>query len=114
MKVLLVNPPCRISVLVPLGLGYIASVLRQEGHEAILLDLNAERKTFDEIENELKNLEYDVIGIGGLTTTYSFVKQFSALAKAVKPDTKIIAGNMVSTAYPELLLRNSNVDICVI
>jgi radical SAM superfamily enzyme YgiQ (UPF0313 family) len=114
MNILLVNPPCRIPILIPLGLGYIASTLRQAGHTVSLLDLNVERKSFDEIESLLSSSECDVIGIGGLSTTYSFVKQFSVLAKRVKPQAKLIAGNMVSTANPELLLQNSRVDICVI
>jgi len=100
--------------LIPLGLGYIASVLRECGHNIHLLDLNVEKKTFPELEKELDRSGYDIIGIGGLTTTYTFVKNFSFLAKKVKPKAKIIAGNMVSTAHPELLLRNSEVDICVI
>jgi len=114
MNVLLVNPPCRTPVMIPLGLGYIASVLRQEGHSVSIMDLNAENKPLSDIEKELSGLDFDLIGIGGLTTTYDFVKSFSALAKKVRPDVKIMAGNMVSTAHPELLLQNSEVDICVI
>ena len=114
MNILLVNPPCRTPVLIPLGLGYIASVLRQEGHNIFLLDLNAENKPFVTIEKEIDKLECNVIGIGGLTTTYQYIKKFSAMAKKVNPEIKIIAGNMVSTAHPELLLQHSHVDICVI
>lgn len=114
MNILLVNPPCRIPALIPSGLGYIISVLRQDGHKVSLIDLNAENKSFDILGKEIDRLKCDVIGIGGLSTTYNFVKRFSILAREVKPDAKIIAGNMVSTANPESLLQNSQVDICVI
>lgn len=114
MHILLVNPPCRIPALVPLGLGYIANVLRENGHKVSLMDLNVENKSFQEIEKELETSEYDIIGIGGLSTTYDFVKCFSVLAKRVKSEVKIMAGNMVSTTSPKLLLRNSDIDICVI
>jgi len=114
MKILLVNPPCRVPTVLPLGLGYIASVLRKNGHTVSIMDLNAENRSFPELEKDLGASDCDVIGIGGLTTTYSFIKEFSALAKKVKPKTKVIAGNMVSTAHPELLMENSSVDICVI
>lgn len=114
MNILLINPPCRTPALIPLGLGYIASILRQMGHSVSLIDLNVENKSFDVIERELVSLDCEVIGIGGLTTTYNFVKRFSIFIKKVKPKARIIAGNMVSTATPELLLRNSDVDICVI
>jgi len=49
-----------------------------------------------------------------LTTTYGFVKKVSDISKRLRPKAPVIAGNMVSTAYPELLLSNSSVDICVI
>lgn len=114
MNILLVNPPCRIPALIPLGLGYIASVLGERGHRVVLMDLNADRKTFQQIEKSLDKIDCDIIGIGGLSTTYNFVKDFSRLVKKVKPEAKIVAGNMVSTAAPQLLLENSEVDICVI
>lgn len=114
MNILLVNPACREPALIPLGLGYIASVLRRQGHNVKIMDLNAENKDLPAIEKELASIEYELIGIGGLTTTYGFVKKFSSISKKVKPEAKIIAGNMVSTAHPALLLQNSDVDICVI
>lgn len=114
MNIILVNPPCRTPVMIPLGLAYIASVIRQDGHNVSVLDLNVENRSFPEIERELEAMDFDLIGIGGLTTTYNFVKSLSLLAKKIKPNAKIIAGNMVSTANPELLLQNSQVDICVI
>lgn len=114
MKILLVNPPCRTPALIPLGLGYIASILRLAKHDVRLMDLNADRKERGDIVKQLAEINPEVIGIGGLTTTYSFVKDFSLLAKSALPKTKIIAGNMVSTSTPELLLKNSAVDICVI
>lgn len=114
MNILLVNPPCRIPALIPLGLGYIAGVLRQEGHQVSLMDLNVEKKTLAEIESDPRLSGAGLIGIGGLTTTYGFVKTFSSVAKKASPRVKVMVGNMVSTASPELLLKNSEVDICVI
>ena len=114
MKILLVNPSCRIPALIPLGLGYIASVLRNDGHEIEFLDLNLDKDSCKNHEKALSNKDFDIIGIGGLTTTYTFVKNFSRIAKTLVPKAKIVAGNMVSTAHPELLLNNSHVDICVI
>jgi len=114
VHILLVNPPCRTPSLIPLGLGYVASVLRQEGHNVSLMDFNVSKKPYEAIERELETVDCDAIGIGGLTTTYDFVKKFSNIAKKVKPNVMMIAGNMVSTSSPELLLRHSQIDICVI
>lgn len=114
MKVVLINPPCRAPTLMPLGLGYIASVLRQRGHAVILLDLNAAPRPLQELEREIITSHADVIGIGGLTTTYKYVKELASLIRRASPRTPIVAGNMVSTADPRLLLEHSDVDICVI
>ena len=86
MNILLVNPPCRIPTVIPLGLGYIASVLRDKGHNITIMDLNMERKPFQLIEKEIDKLEFDIVGIGGLSTTYKFVKEFSKLVKQIKPE----------------------------
>lgn len=40
MNILFVNPLYRIPYLVPLRIGYIASILRNEGHKVNVLNLN--------------------------------------------------------------------------
>lgn len=114
MNILLINPPCRLPYLLPLGLGYIASVLREEGHNVKILDINGLGYSNEKVEEAIKAIEFDVVGIGGLTSTYKYVKWLANMIKELKPYIPIIAGNMVSTAHPELLLRNSKVDIAVI
>lgn len=114
MNILLINPPCRAAYFFPLGLGYIASVLKEHGCNIKILDINALRYSDETTEQILKTLDFDVVGIGGLSTTYRYVKWLSQVIKRLKPKVTIVAGNMVSTAHPELLLRNSAVDITVI
>ena len=114
MNIILVNSPCRAPYQIPLGMGYIASTLKSYGHDVRVLDLNAEPRLLLHLEKELERSGCDAIGIGGLSTTYGFVKKFSVLSKKVLPKVKIIAGNMVSTVHFEALLKNSEVDICVI
>ena len=115
MKVLFVNPNYRdIPNLIPLGIGYIASVLRERGHEVACLDCNGFQYTREETAQKIFEYEFDALGIGGLTTTYGFVKWFSKVVKSRRPEVPIFAGNMVSTAHPGPLLENSSVDIAVI
>ena len=57
MKIMLINPPSREwsrPNIVPLGLGYIASVLRDSGHEVELMDINAHRWSREEAEEHIK------------------------------------------------------------
>jgi len=113
MKILLVNPPCRIAWHIPIGLGYIASVALQAGHKVDILDINGLGYSSDEVKKELIRREFDILGIGGLSPTYKYVKWLASTSKACKPRVPVVAGNMVSTAHPEALLKNSQVDIAV-
>lgn len=114
MRILLISPPCRLPNSLPLGLGYIASVLREEGHNVSLLDINGFGYSNEKVGEIIRTLNFDLVGVGGISTTYKYVKWLANIIKKYKPHIPIVAGNMVSTAHPELLLRNSNVDIAVI
>lgn len=114
MNILLINPPCRGAYFIPIGLGYVASVVKQEKHNVEILDINCFRYSSEEVEKIIRGSEFDVVGIGGLTSTYKYVKWLAGAIKKHKPRVPVVAGNMVSTAHPELLLKNSEVDIAVI
>jgi len=113
-NVLLINPLCRSPYMLPLGLGYIASVLRKQGHNVRILDINAYGYAPEKVEEIISKLEFDVVGIGGLSSTYKYIKWLASVIKKQRPNIKIVAGNSVATASPELLLENSKVDIAVI
>lgn len=73
MRIVLINPPIREwakANCFPLGLGYIASVLLQEGHEVEILDINAYRCSKGKVEEKIREISYDLVGIGGIITTY--------------------------------------------
>lgn len=114
IDVLLVNPACRLPFLVPLGLGYVASVLRKDGYNVKVLDINGLGYSAERIEDVIKHTEFDIVGIGGLSSVYKNVKWLANIIKRNRPHVPIIAGNMVATAHPELLLKSSNVDVAVI
>jgi hypothetical protein len=80
VKILLINPPIREwskPNVFPLGLGYIASILLQDRHEVQVLDINAYRWDREEVEEKVKRASFDVVGIGGIVTTYQYVKWLS-------------------------------------
>lgn len=116
MNVLLINPLCRLPYMLPLGLGYVASFLRQNRPDTKvrILDINAFGYPEAKVRDILMNTDFDIVGIGGLTSTYRYVKWLAKIIKEIKPDIPVVAGNMVSTACPELLLESSNIDIAVI
>lgn len=114
MRIILISPPCRMPNALPLGLGYIASVLRQEGYTVNILDINGFGYSNEKVAELIRTLNFEIAGIGGLSTTYKYVKWLAALIKKYKPNIPIIAGNMVSTAHPALLLKYTDIDIAVI
>lgn len=117
MKVLLINPPIRewaAPNCVPLGLGYIASVLLQEGHKVEIWDINASRWSKEEVEKKIKNSSYDIAGIGGIITVYKYVKWLVNLLKKYHPEKKIVIGGSLGSSIPELMLKKNPVDIICI
>jgi radical SAM superfamily enzyme YgiQ (UPF0313 family) len=117
MKVLLINPPIRVwskPNAVPMGLGCIASVLRNAGHEVELLDINAYRWAPEEVEKKIQEADYDIAGIGAIVTVYKYAKWLIKLLKKYHPTKKIMIGGSVGTSIPEIMLKNNAADIVCI
>lgn len=114
MKVLMINPPIRIvdehPPNFPTGLAIISAVIRELGHEVNVLDLNAQRKTEEEIKN-INFQYYNIICIGSLVSTYKYVKGLIRIIKDKNPAVKIIVGN--SLAVVDNLLIKNGADVVV-
>lgn len=115
MDVLLIQPPHkdRAPSIFPLGLGYIARSLIDIGGEVEILDIHAEGLNDGEVRKRISNLRFDLIGINAFSTQYKYIKW---LTSEIRKDTEvpIILGGPLATYNPELVLKNTDVDICVI
>jgi len=117
MQILLINPVIREwskPNCFPTGLGYLAKTLTLAGHDVEVLDLNALRLPSTEVSKEIESCNYDVVGIGGLITVYSEIKNLARICKEIHPDKLIMAGGSVSTSIPKTLLEKTQVDIACI
>ncbi len=115
MRVLFVLPPFRHGRnLMAMGPAYIAAMLLRKGHTIQVVDADAFEYTRDELISIFGKLQYDVVAMGGIATAYKFVKMTADDIKRVRPDVKIISGGNMVTPSPELIMRNSGVDIGVI
>ena len=99
MKVTLVNPPQTASkykfmgvIAPPLGIGYIAAVLRDNGIDVNILDASAEDMDFKEFSEEIKNRSPDIISISELTPTINKDLETAKTAKEVLPNSIIVMG----------------------
>ena len=117
IKTLLINPPSRLeqpAYWFPIGLGYMATVLRENNYSVEVLDIDAFRYSDEEVINKLKETDFDVVGIGGIVTTYKYVKWLIGKIKNIKPEAKVIIGGHLGTTIPYLISKNSNADFIVI
>ena len=118
MKILLINPPIRLGApphSFPIGLGIIAQVLVNEGYRVDILDINAERISKSELIKRINlKSKYDIIGVGGLITTYQFLKWLIPELRKYNSESKIIIGGGVVTETQNLLLNKTPADIAVI
>lgn len=117
MKVLLINPPIREWAkpnVLPLGLGYIASMLRNAGHDVKVMDINAFRWEQENLEEKIKNADFDIAGIGAIVTVYRHVKRLISLLKKYHPVKKVMVGGSVGTSIPHIILAKTEADIVCI
>lgn len=115
MDILLIQPPHkdRTPSVFPLGLGYIARSLMDMGCKVEIFDIHAEGINEEEVCKKIANFNFDLVGINAFSTQYKYIKW---LSEQIRKHTKvaIILGGPLATYNPELVLRNTNVDICVI
>ncbi len=101
-------------LLFPIGFGYIATAIERAGFQFELLDLDVLRLTDEQIEEKIKNTDFDVVAMGCIVTGYKYVKRLAELIKKHNPNATIIAGNSVADSVPETLMAKTKVDIGVI
>lgn len=94
-KILFVNPVVReedVPRHIPYGIGLLAAICINRGHDVQIYDANAWRFGDEVIEDVCVADDWDVIAIGGLTTTYGHIKRVVKIAKAICPEVPLIAG----------------------
>ena len=115
MKVLFVVPEIRIDgkpLHFPFWAGILGAIVGKKGGSVGILDLNAIRMDFGvttiprkKIEEELTLDDWDIIGIGGLTSGYSRIKELVPIIRRACPTSIIIGGGGWSTYNPDEILQ---------
>lgn len=114
-RILLIRPPLKnISGVLPLGLMYIGSVLKEKGHEVKILDLRLECHKDSSLSKIIKEFRPDIAGIGLLTVESKSAHQIAERIKAIDPGLFIVFGGPHCKADPCLILNDKNVDLIVI
>lgn len=107
-KILFVNPVVReedVPRHIPYGIAMLAGIAVEKGHQVQVYDANAWRKGFGVLPDVYRADDWDVIAIGGLTTTYGFIKEACRIAKEAAPNAFLIAGGGFLTSMPAEILE---------
>ena len=117
-KVLLINPVIRekdVPRHVPYGMGVLASLAMNAGHLVQVYDANAWRLEDDVLRQVLQADDWDVVAVGGITTTYGYVRKICEFTKESAPDALLVVGGGILTSMPRDIMRFlPHIDIGVV
>jgi len=117
--IVLVNPNSNVEVMKrldittpPLGLGYLASVLRKEGFKVKIIDDAVEKFGLNKFLNKVKNAF--IIGITSTTPTFNAALKYAQKIKSRFPEVFVVLGGVHVTFMPYDALKHEFVDaVCI-
>lgn len=101
-----------LSFRIPLGITYLAAILRKRGFDVCIRD-GIFYRSWGQFENDLEKIKPDVIGLSFTTSLKGYAFEYCRIAKKVLPESVIVAGGSHPTISPEEVLKNFNVDFIV-
>jgi len=118
MKICLINPPCTVlddaNLEPPLGLLYIAAVLRENNYNDIKIYTMTDCKNIEEVKNKIENIpEADIYGFTVYCTNYNYTKMCINYIKNRNSNSIIILGGPNASALPEFTLKDSGCDYVI-
>ena len=118
MDILLANAPVKkpsrhAKLEPPLGLAYIAAVLRDKGYNVSVIDFNITEFDPGLLEGILKRETPRILGISAHTETYLNGVMIANFAKQVNPDIKVVMGGTHPTILYGEVTREKSVDVVV-
>lgn len=127
-KILLINPPQQnilqagieddfvdiIGYYPPLGLMYIATMLKNNGYTVKILDCVPMGIKFNDLEKLISDFNPDVVGITTFTMSMVDVLDTAKIVKNISPDIKVILGGHHTILYPQQSISYPNVDFILI
>lgn len=115
MKIALIGPKWNelVNAYPSLGLGYLAAVAEQEGHDVHIFDfgLQPERPLEDEVADVIA-LRPDLVAFTSMTTSYASVEVSAAMLKEAL-GVPILIGGPHATSLPNDTLKNPHIDYLI-
>jgi len=103
------------SYLMPIGLAYITSILKKDGFNVDVLNLNHKHGLIKDIlKEELTKKHYDVVFTGGVSIYYPNIRDYINYIREISPKTKIIIGGGLISSQPEIMFKLLKPDFIVV
>ncbi len=118
-KIALVNPPTLKGVyhhqlFLPIGLAYLAAVLKEKEHEVTVVDCPALEIDHEKLKAKLSSFEPDVVGITSMTPTIQSTLMSARVAKEACPEAIVTLGGPHATFMDKQILeQEAAVDVVV-
>jgi radical SAM superfamily enzyme YgiQ (UPF0313 family) len=117
-RLLFVNPTVReedVPRHIPYGIAMLAAIAERDGHQVAVLDCNAHRCGVHKVGEAVLAEAWDVVAIGGLTTTYNYIKASCKAIKAANPKVLLVAGGGFLTSMAlEIMEWLPEIDVGVV
>ncbi|MBM4387713.1 MAG: cobalamin-dependent protein [Deltaproteobacteria bacterium] len=101
------------SVVPPMGLMYLASVLREKGHRVRIVDTRIWRR-HEEITSEVREFKPDLVGISAISFEARSLAGIAGCVKGVSEKIPVICGGAHPSSAHEECLAEKNIDYAVI
>ncbi len=98
----------------PLGLAFIAAMVRQRGFDVRLIDSTTEGYGLAELQQIVAQWQPHLVGISANTPVYPIAVELAALVKRALPEATVVLGGCHPTLYPERALANPGVDAVIV
>jgi len=123
MRILLINPNSRrkfgkgervSSIIHPLGLAYLAGILKKEQFDVKILDAEALNLADEEIIGYIEKYKPNLVGLGAKTPGIYKVFRIAKKIKEKYPKIKIVLGGPHPTALPDESIEKKFVDFVIV
>ncbi|MHA1848905.1 MAG: B12-binding domain-containing radical SAM protein [Promethearchaeota archaeon] len=112
--IILINPPFKTQFITPpLGIGYLASFLKKAGFKTLVLDCNASKKSFSDIQKIIKETRPLAVGVTACTNFINAALKVLLIAKMTDLSIKTIIGGPHASALPDHILKKRYVDFVI-
>jgi anaerobic magnesium-protoporphyrin IX monomethyl ester cyclase len=120
MKILLINPSQEkvygikmAPAYPPLGVLYVGTALKRDGHDVRFADIDAEGIDEKKFEQLFRQLDPDAVGISSVTPTFKDAIKWANISKRIK-DVPVVFGGIHVTITPQESIRHDSVYVVVL